>query len=189
MTRLAVAKKKMLQIRKGKGLLSTRVALSPVFATLILVAIVVICGTIAYVTAENITSTNTESFVDTAQNSQAALSERIGFENVAYDAVSNNLTVCIINCGKVDDLQIKYLFLYNITNNQQELIGYFADPILLSLGENITNNNLNILQEAYFDVSLSAFSPPIELNLGPDTIYILNLKTQRGSSFDYTFMA
>lgn len=176
----------MLQIKKGKGLLSTSVALSPIFSTLILVAIVVICGTIAYVTADNITSTNTETFVSEAQNDQAALSERIGFENIAYDAVSNNLTVCIINCGKADDLQIKYLFLYNITNNQQELIGYFADPILVSLGESITNNNLNILQEAYFDFSLGALSPPLELNLGSDTIYLLRLKTQRGSSFDYT---
>ena len=189
MARLTVAKKKMLQIRKGKGLLSTSVALSPVFATLILVAIVVICGTTAYLVAGNITSTNTERFVSNAQDSQAALSERIGFENVAYDAVSNNLTVCIINCGKVDDLQIKYLFLYNITNNQQEIIGYFTDPILVSLGESITNNNLNILEEAYFDVSLSALSPPLELNLGPDTIYLLHLVTQRGSSFDYTLVA
>ena len=178
----------MLQIRKGKRLLSTNAALSPVFSTLILVAIVVICGTIAYVSADNITSTNTDTFVSTAKNDQAALSERIGFENVAYDSVSNNLTVCIINCGKVDDLQIQYLFLYNITNNQQELIGHFTDPILVGLGESITLNNLNILQEAYFEVNLSALSPPLELTLGSDTIYLLHLITQRGSGFDYTLV-
>ena len=160
---------------KGKRLLSTNVALSPVFSTLILVAIVVICGTIAYVSADNITTTNTDNLVSTAQNDQAALSERIGFENVAYDVASNSITVCIINCGKADDLEITHLFLYNITNNQQELIGYFTDPLLVGLVDNITNNNLNVLQEAYFDVSLMSITPPIESNLVSDTIYLLQL--------------
>lgn len=178
----------MLQMRKGKGFVSTNVALSPVFATLILVFIVVICGTIAYVTASNFTTANTDIYVSTAKNDQAAISERIGFENVAYDPASNNITICIINCGKADDLEVKYLFLYNITNSQQELIGYFADPVLIGLGEIITSNSLNLLQEAYFDVSLSHLSPPLELNLGSDTIYLVNLKTQRGSSFEYTFV-
>ena len=188
MAKLAVGKKRMLQITKGKKLFSTSFALSPVFSTLILVAIVVICGTIAYVTAGTLTSATNESYASTARNDQAAISERIGFESVTYDVVSNNLSVCIINCGQADDLQIKYLFLYNQTSNQQELIGYLADPILISMGESITGNNLNILQEAHFDVSLSALSPPLELTLGTDTIYSLRLVTQRGSSFDYTLV-
>ena len=176
----------MLQIRK-KGLLSRNVALSPIFATLILVAIVAVCGAITYLTVGTLTTASNENYRSTAQNDQAAISERIGFQNLEYDAVSNNITVCIINCGKADDLQVQYLFLYNITNNEQELIGYYVDPIMIGIDEDITENSLNILQEAYFDFSLNALSPPLESNLGADTIYLLRLITQRGSDFDYRF--
>ena len=177
----------MPQIRKGKRLFSKNSALSPIFATLILVFIVTVCGAVAYLTVGTLTTASTESYSESAQNDQAAISERIGFQNMAYDDVSNNMTVCIINCGKADDLQVQYVFLYNLTNNQQELIGYYADPMMIGVDEEVTGNSLNILQEAYFDFSLNALSPPLELGLGSDTVYLLRLITQRGSSFDYTF--
>jgi hypothetical protein len=161
--------------------------LSPIFAELILVGIVVICGAVAYASANNIISANTSNYAATVQNDQNALSERIGFENVAYDAASNTITVSIVNCGSANDLRIQYLFLYNVTSNQHQLIGYFADPVLMSLDESVAGNGLNILKEAYFDVDLGCLSPPFEMNLSPGTVYIVHLITQRGSSSDYTF--
>lgn len=154
-----------------------------------MVAIVVTCGTAAYLSATTLISADTNDYISTAQGGQSSISERIGFENVCYNATSNSITICLINCGNVDGIQIKYVFLYNTTNNKREAIGYFEDSALIGCTESLTGNRLNILQEGYFTVSLNSLSTPITVPLSPDSIYIVNLITERGSSFDYTLAA
>jgi len=57
-------------------------ALSPIFATMILAAIVIVFGSIAYYFANNLTTTTTNNYVSSLSNSQQAISERIAFEDV-----------------------------------------------------------------------------------------------------------
>ena len=59
-------------------------ALSPIFATMLLAAIILVFGSVAYYYASNATSTATNSYVSTLSNSQQAIAERIAFENVVY---------------------------------------------------------------------------------------------------------
>src|ERR1017187_4160558 len=89
-------------------------ALSPIFATMLLAAIILVFGSVAYYYASNAITTATNSYVSTLSNSQQAISERIAFENVVYtpstSSSSANLTVYIINCGSANNVKINSVF-------------------------------------------------------------------------------
>ena len=173
------AKKKSTKKNRTKKMFHSRRALSPIFSTLILAAIVIIFGAVAYNYANNETTNATNNYIAAASNDQNALSERIGFENVVY--TSNTLTVSLINCGKIS-LQIKYLLIYD---GQNRLVGTpISVPTLAPLPSSqiAPDHSLNVGKEGIFTVTL-----PPELTLNGDTAYTVKLITSRGSSFDYTF--
>ena len=63
-------------------------ALSPIFATVLLAAIIIVFGSVAYYYASNLTTTATNNYSSSLSDSQQAIAERIGFENVVYDSSS-----------------------------------------------------------------------------------------------------
>jgi hypothetical protein len=154
---------------------------------MILAAIVIVFGSVAYYYSSNLTNTVTNNYVQTASNSQQAVAERIGFEYVQH--TSSALTVYIINCGNANNIQINSVFIYDSSNNIQGVYSGSPSPIsyLYTIGGNtLINGNgqsLNIGQEAYFTVTLSGAS----LNTGSP--YTLQLVTKSGSNFDYDFTA
>ena len=91
--------------------------LSPIFATVLLAAIVIIFGTVAYYFASNITNTTTNNYSSDVSNSQQSITERIGFENVAYNQSSQSLRVYIINYGSANEVQINIVFVYDQSHN------------------------------------------------------------------------
>ena len=91
-------------------------ALSPIFATVLLASIIIIFGSVAYYYSSNLTTTSTNNYSSSLSNSQQAITERIGFENVFYYSNSPaNLTVYIINSGIANNVQINSVFLYDST--------------------------------------------------------------------------
>ena len=50
-----------------------------------------------------------------SSNSQQAIAERIGFEDVQH--TSSTLTIYIINCGSANNVQINSVFIYDSSNN------------------------------------------------------------------------
>lgn len=169
-------------------------ALSPIFATMILAAIILVFGSVAYYYANNATTTATNTYVNTLSNSAQAISERIGFENVVYNPSSTTLTVYIINCGSANNLQIYSVFLYDASNN---IVGVYSGSSQISAlrpiaggtptPTPITGNHLNIGKEAYFNVynvQLAAGKP-----LTHGSIYTIHVITQSGSTFVYEFTA
>ena len=165
-----------------------RRALSPIFATMLLAAIVIVFGSVAYYFSSNLTSTVTNNYSSTMSNSQQAVAERIGFEYVQH--TSSTLTVYIINCGSSNNIQIDSVFIYDSNNNIQGDYSGSPSPIsyLYTIGGNgaLINGNgksLNVGQEAYFTVTLTGSS----LNTGSS--YIIHLVTKSGSSFNYDFTA
>ena len=158
-----------------------RHALSPIFSTLILVAIVVTAGTTVYFYATNATISATNQYASTISESQQSISERIGFENIVY--TSPTLTVYVINCGNTPNLKITGLILSSASN---PLIGYYPVTKLYNIdtGTEIANGILNLRQEGRFSVTLN----PGNL-LSPGSMYTLRVITERGSTFDNQFIA
>ena len=158
-------------------------ALSPIFATMILAAIVIVFGSIAYYFANNLTTTTTNNYVSSLSNSQQAISERIGFEDVQYLSLPQTLKVYIINCGIANNVKIDSVFIYNSNNN---IVGApFSGNQISALksidgGSQIPSNSLNVGKEGYFTISVS---------LSPGSTYTIHLITKSGSSFDYDFTA
>jgi len=159
-----------------------RRALSPIFATMLLAAIIILFGSIAYYFSSNLTTTATNNYIQTSSNSQQAISERLGFENVAY--TNPTLTIYIINFGSANSVQINAIFIYDSNNNlvappyqgsQISALNYIG-------GGAIPGNHLNAGKEGYFTVS-----PVTVLKHG--SIYTIQLVTKSGSSFDYDFTA
>jgi len=152
-------------------------ALSPIFATMILAAIVIIFGSVAYYFANNLTTTTTNNYVSTLSNSQQAVAERIGFENVQY--TSGTLNIYIINCGIANNVRISSVFIYDINNNivGTPFSGSQISPLQSIGGPQISGGSLNIGKEGYFNITVSLSPVP----------YTLHLITKSGSSFVYEF--
>jgi hypothetical protein len=168
-------------------------ALSPIFATVLLAVIIISIGSVAFYFSNNLTKSTTDNVIDIVSSSKQSMSERIGFENLAYDSAAKTLTVSIINCGLASNLKISGLIIYDINHN---IVGqpYSGSAVSALSPINtafpsptpITSNSLNVGQEAYFtvyNVAQSNGSP-----LSSESIYTLHLITQSGSLFYYDFM-
>ena len=162
-------------------------ALSPIFATMMLATIIIVFGSVAYYYSSNLTTTATNNYVNAISDSQQAISERVGFENVVYSQGPANLTIYIINSGSQSNLQIGSVFVYN-SNNQ--LVGYngTVSP-LRSIDPPYTqfsSNSLSIGQEGYFNALLTAGSGYVASL--PSGSYNIHLITKMGSTFVYQFV-
>jgi|WetSurMetagenome_2_1015567.scaffolds.fasta_scaffold572321_1 flagellin-like protein len=186
-------------MRKNKAWLRNKRALSPIFATLLLAAIVITFGTVAYYYASNVTKTATNNFVDSAVDTQRSVSERLGLENAVLISSDNSnpiyppnpsptLTLYFINCGLPSDIKIQNIFIYDDNHN---LVG--GHPYVLSEMSGLKSNapipsqmvNLNlgtpltVGKEGYIVVKLGT---GISLTSGH---YTVQLVTTNGSSFVY----
>jgi hypothetical protein len=164
-------------------------ALSPIFATMLLAAIVIVMGTTAYYFSSNLTTNATNQYVSTISTSQQSISERLPFEDVQDSSSPATLTVYILNCGAADNVQINTVSIFN-ANNQligQPYSGFAISSIQPISGgtptpKPIEGNSLQVGQEGYFTVSLSA---PLQQR----SMYIISLITKSGSTFNYEFTA
>ena len=170
-----------------KKLQLNRRALSPIFATMILVVIVVVFGSIAFYFSNNVSTNATNQYSSNVANSQQAISERIGFENVVYDRSSKNLTVYIINFGSANNISINSIFIYDVNHT---MVGplYSGSMPLHPILDPTKIIVLNAGQEGYFEVKHVTQSDGITALLS-GSIYVIHLITQSGSSFDYVFTA
>ncbi|MGD0072415.1 MAG: hypothetical protein ABSB71_12755 [Candidatus Bathyarchaeia archaeon] len=169
-------------------------ALSPIFATVLLATIIIIFGSVAYYYASNLTSTATNSYVGTLSDSQQAIAERIGFENVVYNSSSPaKLTVYIINCGSANNVQINSVFLYDSSHN---IVGAYSfsdgsisklKPIDSAVPTPTAFTGLNVGNEGYFTVTLGKGTSGNDISLSSGSIYTIHLITKSGSAFDYEF--
>lgn len=162
-------------------------ALSPIFATVLLAAIVLVFGSVAYYYSSNLTNTATNNYVSSLSGSQQAISQRIGFENVVYTRSSSMLTVYIINSGSANNIKIDSIFIYDQNNTIVPNSPYSGHqisalyPIFAGTPAPTAITSFNVGMEAYFNVTMSGSS------LISGSIYTINLITQNGGTFNYEF--
>ena len=168
--------------------------LSPIFATVLLASIILIFGTVAYYYSSNLTTTSTNNYSSQLSNSQQAVGERIGFENVVYDTSSSpKLIVSIINSGSANNVQINTVFLYDSSHN---ILGAYSisggsistlKPISSAASTTTSLTSLNVGKEAYFTVTLGNGPSGNDISLSSGSVYTIHLITKSGSTFDNEF--
>jgi flagellin-like protein len=191
-----------------KRLKSSRKALSPIFATLLLCAIVITFGSVAYYYASNVTTDATNEFSKSVAESQQTISQRIAVESVYFNPSdhyydpnpSPTLTVYVINYGLGYDIKINSILLkvydnnhnllttnpYNISPNTKSSATNPSGPLnMIALNAGPTILSLNPGEEGFFVVKLNdVFSPSIVTSLNNGQ-YSIQLITSSGSSFEY----
>ena len=180
-------------MRKLCNWLRNERALSPIFATVLLASIILIFGSVAFYYSSNLTRTSTNNYSGQISNSQQAIGERIGFENVVYDSSSSaKLIVSIINSGSANNVQINTVFLYDSAYN---IVGAYSisggsistlNPIT-SAGSTTSLTSLNVGKEAYFTILLGKDTSGNTISLSSGSIYTIHLITKSGSTFDNEF--
>ena len=171
-------------------------ALSPIFATVLLATIIITLGSITYYYATNLTTSATNSYSNSLSDSQQAVGERIGFENVLYNSSSPvRLTVYVINSGLANNIQLNSAFLYDSNHN---IVGVYSisggsisplRPINSVTPSPTPLSGLNVGQEGYFKVTLGKDPSGNNISLKPGSFYTLHLITLSGSVFNYDFTA
>jgi hypothetical protein len=167
-------------------------ALSPIFATMILAAIVISLGSVAYYYVNNVTTSTTNQLKDDIAASQESVSERITVENIKYtepDLVSvpnkpGTMKIYVLNSGLSNDVRPTYVFVYKQDNT---ILGYFPTSSLYNIDTGIQiSDGLVKGQEGFFTVSLVNEAGIILPKLS-DSQYIIQLTTEKGSGYDYVF--
>jgi len=166
-----------------KAFTSNKIGLSPIFATVMLAVIIIFAGSIAFYFSTNLTTTASNQYADALSDTKQAISERVGFQNVAYTASPATLRVYVINCGSVDNLKVNSVFLYD---SAHRLVGqpYSGAQISglyqIDTRTPLVEDRLNVGEEGYFTITLSG-------PLTQGSMYVLHLITKSGSSFDFEF--
>jgi flagellin-like protein len=142
-------------------------ALSPIFATVLLAAIIIIFGTSAYYYASNVTSSATDQLTSAISDSRRSLTERISYEYVRYN--QPQLIVFIINSGSTP-VGVNSLIIFQ----GQNIIGNFP---VTNLKDTATNQGITVLSEGK---GANFFITPPNLN----GLYTLRVVTKEGSVFD-----
>lgn len=174
-------------------LLKAKRALSPVISNLILIAAVIVVGfsVLAYANSQ---STNYVTQYGTSVNSDIQqLKETISFEYAFYNATAyspNNgsLQVYFLNTGTIST-QIASLTVSNSTWQLTKNSNYNSSSPLycpMYYFDNTPISTLNVNQQGYLIVSLSQAENNV---LAAGNAYVIKLTTDRGSNFEYNFVA
>jgi len=118
-------------------------------------------------------------FGKTVDTETARLKEKLAFEYIFYDDSSGNLTVYLLNCGTIDGVKIKTVYLYDRSN---ALAKIFSSPTLLAFQswDEIPGQALNRGDEGRIILSLLGLS---------SGYYNIRIVTVRGATFDSGFVA
>jgi len=105
------------------------------------------------------------------------LKEKLSFEDISYDTPSGNLTVLLLNCGTIDNVTIKTVYIYD---SSSALIQVFSNPPLYSFQGWDEIQDLDIQDEGRLVLSV----PDL-----PSGFYNIKVVTVRGATFDTDFAA
>ena len=168
----------MLVKRLPRIIFDKRAVTNAVSAT-ILTATVIALSMAVFAWAQNRASDYNSEFSETVDSETARLKDKLAFEYVFYEYIepSGNLTVFLLNCGTIDGVKVKTVYVYDSGN---DLIEVFSDPLLYSFKgwEEISGQALDMGDEGRLVLLL-------ELEGG---FYNIRVVTERGATFDSGFV-
>ena len=146
----------------------------------IMTSVVIALGLSVFTWAQARSSDYNSEFSETVDTETSKLKEKLAFEYIFYDSTSSgNLTVFLLNCGTIDDVKIKTVYIYDRYN---DLIEFFSNPRLYSFQglDEIPDQDLDIQDEGRLVLHLSFVL---------SGFYNIKIVTVRGATFDSDFVA
>lgn len=166
-------------VRRILRIIFDKRAVSNVISATILTGVVIALSLSMFAWAQGRTSVYNNEYRETVDAETAKLKEKLAFEYVFYGNPSDDITVYLLNCGTIDDVEIKNVYVSNST--------WLSNPSFSTLkflnGTEIPDQDLDVGEEGYFVVS------PLSTNLKRGAYYCVKIITGRGASFDSNFVA
>ena len=173
-----------MQIRKIFRILLDKRAISNALSATIMTSVVIALGLSVFTWAQARSSDYNSEFSETVDTETSKLKEKLTFEFIFYNASSSDLTVFLLNCGTIDDVKIKTVYIYD---SNSVPIQIFPDPLLYSFQgwDEIPDQDLDIQDEGRLVLEIS------ESAKGKLIGFFCNIKivTVRGAKFDTEFVA
>jgi len=167
-------------IKKISRILFNKRAMNNAVSATIMTSVVIALGLSVFTWAQARSSDYNSEFSETVDTETAKLREKLAFEYIFYDGTSSsNLTVFLLNCGTIDDVKIKTVYIYDRSN---DLIEFFSNPRLYSFQglDEIPDQDLDIQDEGRLVLHLSFWL---------SGFYNIRIVTVRGATFDTDFVA
>jgi len=161
-------------IRNTRGLLFNRHAENTVIANVVLAGVVIALGLATLNWTYQKSSIANDEYADVTEANLASIKEKLVFEYIFYNSSKNELTVYLMNCGKSNDVSLASVYLSN-----SSWIQSFFD-IELGLLNGTLTQGLDLGEEGYLKLSV---------DLAANMSYSIRIITERGRSFDATFIA
>lgn len=154
-------------------LFKSRSAVSAVISNLILIAAVIAVGFTALGWTYSASNSYVAQYGNSVRSNSEQLAENLAFEYAYYSRTAESLSVYILNCGKINAVNLTAAYVANATWTTST----FTIALKWLNGTSISSNHLDMGQEGYF------VWPAIDLSLGNS--YTVKITTWRGSSFEY----
>lgn len=165
-----------MKLRKVAKLFRDRGGVSAVISNVILVGAVIAVGFGVMAWTYSQSSLYQAQYGKSVRSDIDKLRERVSFEHVFYDSTAKNLSVYLMNSGKVDGVNFTTVYII-------DSLGLIVNStsVQLWLLDKTPTLDLDTGEEGYFVIS------PITLQ--PGTVYTVKVVTWRDSSFENTFVA
>lgn len=153
-------------------------AVSPVISNVILVGAVIAVGFSTLFWLQSLVYNYGVLYSEAVKANIDRLKEKLAFEYVYYDGTNKSLSVYLINCGTVDNVNITTVYLSFANGTIINIYPYSKFTLKTFFHVPIINHTLNRGEEGYFTLSQLALT---------SGSYVIRVTTKRGANFDYTF--
>ena len=167
-------------VRRVPRIIFDKRAVNNVISAVILTGAVVALSLSVFAWAQNRSTDYSREYSETVDAETAKLKEKLAFEYIYYeDNPSNDLSIYLLNCGTIDDVQIKTVY---ISDSDNTLLETFSDPQLYLFLSLVEISDLDRGEEGRLVLTLST-------SLNDGAYYCVRIITRRGASFDSNFVA
>ena len=161
-------------VRRIFRIISDKRAVSNVISATILTGVVVALSLSMFAWAQGRSSVYNSEYRETVDAETAKLKEKLAFEYVYY---ADDLSIYLLNCGTIDGIQIKTVYIYDSNNTLLEI---FSNPQLYLFQSLVEVSDLDRGEEGRLVLSTS---------LEHTAYYCVKIVTVRGATFDTNFVA
>ena len=166
--------------RRVPRIITNKRAVSNVISAVILTGAVVALSLSVFAWAQSRSSDYSREYSETVDAETAKLKEKLAFEYIYYeDNPSNDLSIYLLNCGTIDDIEIKTVY---VSDSGNTLLETFSDPQLYLFVSLVEISDLDRGEEGRLVLTLST-------SLNDGAYYCVRIITRRGASFDSNFVA
>jgi len=160
--------------------LSDKRAISDVISATMMAGTVITLSFVVFAWSQSVSSSYNNQYNQTVTTEIDKLKEKIVFEYVYYASAPKNVSVYLLNCGTIDTIKIKTVYIIDSSNTVLET---FSSPSLryLSTWNPIPDQWLDRGKERRIVLHLST-------GLIDNAYYSVRIVTERGATFDSSFV-